>query len=342
MTIGEIKSKVESSQEYDFLRTNIHLKDKIMFLTLGGSYAYGTNVETSDVDVRGCALNSRTDLLGMSSFEQVVNNETDTTIYSFNKLVQLLMSCNPNTIEMLGCKPEHYFFMSETGRQMIENRHMFLSQRAAASFGGYATAQLRRLENAIARDALPQSRREEHMKNSMMNSMESFERKYTSFPEGNIKLYTDVSEKAELDREVFADINLHHLPCREFHSMINDMTNVIGTYEKLNKRNNKKDAMHLNKHAMHLIRLYLMCIDILEKEEIVTYREAEKDYLLEIRNGKYMNEDGTYKSEFFDMVNYYEERLIYAKENTSLPKVPDYHRIEEFVMDVNQKAILLH
>lgn len=339
MTVEEIRNMIENSTEYSFLYTNPHLQNKLIFLTLGGSYAYGTNVETSDVDIRGCALNSKTDILGMSSFEQVVNNETDTTIYSFNKLVQLLMSCNPNTIEMLGCKPEHYFCMSEVGKQMIANRHMFLSQRAAASFGGYATAQLRRLENAIARDALPQSRREEHMKNSMMNSMEAFERKYTSFPTGSIQLYTDVSEKEELDREVFADITLRHFPCREFHSMINDMTNVIGTYEKLNKRNNKKDNAHLNKHAMHLIRLYLMCIDILEKEEIVTYREAERDYLLEIRNGKYMNEDGTYKSEFFDMVNYYEERLIYAKENTSLPKVPDYHLVEDFVMSVNSVAI---
>ena len=45
------------------------------------------------------------------------------------------------------------------------------------------------------------------------------------------------------------------------------------------------------------------------------------------------------KDEFFDMVNYYEERLIYAKENTSLPKLPNYHAIEEFVMDVNMTAV---
>lgn len=41
------------SEKYEFLRTNPHLGKRMMFLTLGGSYAYGTNVETSDVDVRG-------------------------------------------------------------------------------------------------------------------------------------------------------------------------------------------------------------------------------------------------------------------------------------------------
>ena len=338
MNIEEIKQLVQSEQ-YNFIRDNPHLKDKIIFLTLGGSYAYGTNVETSDVDVRGCALNSKNDLLGLSSFEQVVNTGTDTVVYSFNKLVSLLLNCNPNTIELLGCKPEHYFFLSDIGKEMINNRHIFLSQRAAYSFGGYANQQLRRLENAIARDALPQAKREEHIKQSMENSMSAFERKYTAFPEGSIKLYTGESNKAELDREVFADITLTRFPAREFHSMINDMTNIIGCYEKLNGRNRKKDEDHLNKHAMHLIRLYLMCLDILEKEEICTYRKDDREMLLDIRRGKYQMEDGTYSKEFFDIVNEYEKRLQYAKKNTSLPKSPDYNVIEQFVMDVNKKAI---
>ena len=338
VTIDGIRSLIDSEQ-YDFLRTNPHLHGRMVLLTLGGSYAYGTNTESSDVDLRGCALNSRSDLIGLSSFDQVVNTETDTTVYSFNKLVSLLLNCNPNTIEMLGCRPEHYFYLSNIGVEMIANRRMFLSQRAVSSFGGYANQQLRRLENAIARDALPQARREEHIKQSMENSMAAFERKYTEFPQGSIRLYTGESSKAELDREVFADITLKRFPAREFHSMINDMTNIIGCYEKLNGRNRKKDEEHLNKHAMHLIRLYLMCLDILEKEEICTYREADREMLLSIRSGAFQREDGTYRDEFFQMVDEYERRLNYAKQYTSLPKNPDMHAVEEFVMSVNARAL---
>ena len=338
MTIQEIKDLVSGSS-YDFLRTNEHLKNRIIFLTLGGSYAYGTNVETSDVDVRGCALNSRSDLIGLSNFEQVVNTETDTTVYSFNKLVSLLLNCNPNTIEMLGCKAEHYFFVTDIGREMINNRRLFLSQRAVNSFGGYANQQLRRLENALARDKMSQARKEEHILKSMQSSVRAFEGRYTKFEHGSIVLYTADSQKPDLDREIFADIHIDKYPAREFNSVINDLTNVIGTYEKLNHRNHKKDDDHLNKHAMHLIRLYLMCLDILEKEDVITYRENDHDILMSIRAGAYQNEDGTYRQEFFDMVTEFEKRLAYAKKNTSLPRNPDMRKVEDFVMSVNLRSI---
>lgn len=338
MTIEQIKEMV-SGESYDFLRANDHLRGKIIFLTLGGSYAYGTNVETSDVDVRGCALNSKTDLLGLSNFEQAVNTETDTTVYSFNKLVSLLLNCNPNTIELLGCKPEHYFLITDIGQEMIDNRKLFLSKRAVNSFGGYATQQLRRLENALARDKLPQARKEEHILHSMQRAVSTFEGKYTRFEQGSVVLYTAESQREDLDREIFADIHLEKFPAREFNSMMNDMTNVLGTYEKLNHRNHKKDDNHLNKHAQHLVRLYLMCLDILEKEEIITYREKDHDLLMRIRSGEFQREDGTYRAEFFELIDQLEDRLKYAKANTSLPDHPDMKKVEEFVMSVNRRSL---
>lgn len=338
MTIEQIKEMV-LGKPYDFLRTNEHLRGRIIFLTLGGSYAYGTNVETSDVDVRGCALNSATDLLGLSNFEQVVNTETDTTVYSFNKLITLLLSCNPNTIELLGCKPEHYFLITDIGKDIIDNRKIFLSKRAINSFGGYATQQLRRLENAIARDKMTQARKEEHILHSMQSAVRAFESRYTAFDNGSVVLYTADSQRKDMDREIFANIILNKYPVREFNSIINDLTNVVGTYEKLNHRNHKKDDNHLNKHAMHLVRLYLMCLDILEKEEIITYREDDHDLLMRIRAGEFQREDGTYDKLFFKLINSLEDRLKYAKENTSLPDHPDMKKVEEFVMSVNRRAI---
>lgn len=84
MNIEQIKEKLKAN-EYDFLREDKNLGDNIILLALGGSHAYGMDKEGSDLDVRGIALNSKKDVLLGTDFEQVVNVDTDTTIYSFTK-----------------------------------------------------------------------------------------------------------------------------------------------------------------------------------------------------------------------------------------------------------------
>lgn len=338
MTLDEIKALV-ASPDYDFLRTDEHLKDRIVLLTLGGSYAYGTNIETSDLDIRGCALNRTSDILGLSNFEQLRNDDLDCTVYAFNKLISLLCQCNPNIIEILGCKPEHYLYLSDIGKELIANRKMFLSQRAAYTFGGYAFSQLRRLENAIARDKLPQSQKEIHIKNSLDKVIRNFNNEGRTHPVTYV-LDVDKAVHDDLETETYIHLSLDHFPVRDLKALVNNINNVIRDYENdLHGRNKKKDDLHLNKHAMHLIRLYLMCIDILEKEEIVTYREADHDLLMDIRGGKFQHEDGTFDCAFFDIVDDLSKRMEYAKENTNLPHSPDMKKIEEFVISVNRKSI---
>lgn len=338
MTLEEIRKKVESN-EYEFLRTNEHLGRNIILLGLGGSHAYATETNMSDVDIRGCALNTREQIIGFENFEQFENHETDTVIYSFNKLIKLLTGCNPNTIEILGLKPEHYLYMTDIGWEMISNRKLFLSKKAFYTFGSYASSQLRRLDNKAIRD-LSQIQRERHILNSIKNAYITFPEKYFNFPEDSIKLYIDKSYQEDFDTEIFMDINLKHYPLRDYKAMWSEMNNIVKDYSKIGKRN-KHAIEHnkLSKHMMHLVRLYYMCFDILEKEEIITYRENEHDFLMEIRNGKYLNENNKPIPEFYEMVDELEKRLNYDKENTSLPDKPDYNQIQEFVMSVNEKVV---
>ena len=152
-------------------------------------------------------------------------------------------------------------------------------------------------------------------------------------------MLTAESARDNLDTEVFCNIHLDKYPAREFQTLLNTLSSVVSNYEKLNHRNHKKDDNHLNKHAMHLIRLYLMCFDILENEEIRTYRDADKDFLLSIRNGVFQNEDGSYRPEFFELVSGFEKRLQYDKKNTSLPTTPNMKRVEDFVMTINRRVV---
>ncbi len=334
--------KIFKTSEYDFLRQNENLGEKVGMLVLGGSLAYGTNLPNKgDIDLRGFAFEKPSGLIGVEEpFQQIVETNTDTVIYGFNKFLTLLLENNPNSIELLGCRPEHYVYKTELAEELIANRTRFLSQRCFYSFGGYAGQQLARLENAIARDSLSQSKKEEHIRMSMENAMFSFSERYTAFDKGGIKLYIAESDKEDLDTEVVLDINLTKYPAREFNSILNELTNIVRQYGKLNHRNKKKDDEHLNKHAMHLIRLYLMVIDILENFEINTFREKEQSELLAIRLGKYLREDGTYDPTFYEYLNILKARYEYAKKHTMVPEKADMEWVNYFKMKVNKKIIM--
>lgn len=331
--------KIMNSGEYDFLRNNKRLGGRIILMGLGGSYAYGTNNENSDIDFRGITLNLPSDLLGLTEFEQYEDENTDTVIYSFNKIVRLLLDCNPNTIELLGLDEEQYLIKTVLGQELLNNKSLFLSKRAAKSFGGYASAQLRRLQNAIARDFIPQQEREQHIYNSVKNTLEDFRRKNEMFDKGNINIYIDESDNPNFKTEIFIDAEYKHLPLRDYEKMLGAMNNVIREYDRIGKRNKKRDDNHLNKHAMHLIRLFMMAIDILEKGEIRTHRTDDLELLKSIRRGDFQKEDKTFSKEFYDMLSDYENRLEIATQNTELQDNPDMQKVGEFVEYVNRKAI---
>lgn len=324
---------------YSFLYENPRLGRRIILLGLSGSYGYGTNREGSDIDFRGVTLNLPSDLIGLTAFEQFEDRATDTVIYSFMKLIRLLLNCNPNTIEILGMDEDQYMIMTDTGRELLENRHMFLSKRAAASFGHYADAQLRRLQNAIARDALSQSEREKHILKSVRHALEDFNRDYNTEDPNTAALFVDRAVTQGLEEEIFIRASFEAYPLRHYNALMNTLNSVVRDYDRIGKRNHKKDERHLNKHAMHLIRLFMMGIDILEKEEIRTHRPAEDlKLLISIRDGSFM-ENGVLVPAFYEILDDYERRFEEAEKKSRLPESPDMEKVEAFVERINRRAL---
>lgn len=337
MAYEEIK-KALNSKDYDFLRDNPYLQDNIVLLGLGGSFAYGTNIETSDIDIRGIALNSKSDILLGRDFEQVTDTKTDTVIYSFMKMVSLLCNANPNTIEILGLKDDQYFIKNKIGQVLLDNKDLFLSQKCIQSFGGYANQQLYRL-NQKAKHSMPQEELEKHILKTL-EFMRSSLTHYTPMGVEELNLYVDKSDREDMDTEIYMDVNVNHYPLRDYCGLWNELQNTVRQYNKVGVRNSKAiEHGKIAKHSMHLIRLYMMCLDILEKGEINTYRDGkDHELLMDIRNGKYLV-DNQPIPEFFEMVNEYEKRLDYAKANTNLPLVPDRKKVDDFVMSINEMII---
>ena len=114
---------------------------------MAGSRAYGTNLPTSDVDVRGifCAnpINIRTPFFRIDEYE--VSGE-DTKFYELNKFIELAIGQNPNVIETLWVDDSDIMFRTE-GYEMLRNaRQNMLTAKIAMTTSGYAMAQLKRIK----------------------------------------------------------------------------------------------------------------------------------------------------------------------------------------------------
>ena len=314
--------------DYDFLRTNEHLGNNIILLGLGGSHAYGTNIEGSDVDIRGCALNTKDEILLGKDFEQVVNKDTDTTIYSAKKLISMLAEGNPNTIEILGLKPEHYLVVTDAGKLILDNKDIFLSQRVASSFGGYMTQQLYRLQQK----SLTAVSDEEYLLHitKVLNAMNE---KLDVLSNGKAYCYLK-------DMKIYIKVNTD-APIEEMTALLSEFNNTIRAYNKETSKRNNYAMTHdkIGKHSMHLLRSLIMGEEILRTGEIHTYREKEHDLLMDIRNKKYMNKDGMPTKEFFDLVTYYDNLFKEAKKSTKLPEKIDREKIDKLIKDVQEIAI---
>ena len=184
-----------------------------------------------------------------------------------------------------------------------------------------------------------QSRQEANILKSIEHATIDYKTKYFEHSDNAIRLFIDKSFRDNYDSEIYMDINLTHYPLRDFKDMWSEMHAIVKSYSKIGKRNERAIAHDkLGKHMMHLVRLYFMCFDILEKGEINTYRETEHDLLMEIRNGKYLDDNRQPSTEFYGLVDELEKRLEYDKKNTILPEKVDMNKVNDFVASVNEKV----
>jgi len=129
------------------------VKDRTFYLTRHGSHAYGTNLPTSDMDIRGICIAPKEYYLGYDlHFDQTSSATTsddvapDFVIFELRKFMKLAAVCNPNALEIIFTDPSDHLFVTATSKRLFECRDMFLSRLALRTFSGYAASQMRRIE----------------------------------------------------------------------------------------------------------------------------------------------------------------------------------------------------
>lgn len=315
-------------QDYRFLDEQENLGENIHLLVYGGSRAYGTNLPTSDVDIRGIATNSKENILNYNDFEVFTEEKTDTVIYSVNKIFSLLANCNPNTIEILFVRDEDIIYIDKIGKLIRDNRDIFLSNKCIGTFGGYANQQLYRLQQKTL-SALSKTEYNEHIAKVIDGMREHLANHYGI--DSLTVVNTDNGLEARLDKTV--------CPVEKLADILNEINNVIRSYNKVSQRNNKAiEHNKIDKHAMHLVRLYLMATELLTTGTVSTYRTKEHDLLMQIRLGKY-SENRQMKPQFFELVKKCEEEFDKAKAVSALPDKPDYAKIKQLQQQINLLTI---
>lgn len=208
------------------------------------------------------------------------------------------------------------------------------TRRIAYSYGGFANDQLRRLQMGLLRNgASPEAFKNKFEKRSL-------ERSITGWGKEDI---FEISISEDTDKEgkhpLLISGSLNDYPVTSLKSLLKSLTTTIDQYEQPQHPKAQKDAAHINKHAMHIVRLYYTAFDILEKGEIITHRDKEREELLAIHNGKYLREDGSYAPEFFEFVDALEKRFQDDVRKTPLPATPDFGKIEELLVEINKSYL---
>lgn len=328
-----INKNILNMPEYSFLKENQNLDKNICILGLGGSRAYGTNLPESDIDIRGVAVRRKEDILLGNDFENFVDVNTDTTIYSFDKIIDLLTKCNPNTIELLGLDTDDYIYKNEFGELLLKNKDIFLSNRCINTFSEYALQQLYRMQQKT-NAALTEEELNRHISGVLNNMSKKMNDKY-NLDENNVSFYL-------VDGKIKCNIIATQCSMEDLSGMLSEFNNTLRDYRKTSKRN--EHALNhgkIAKHSMHLLRLYMMGIDLVSEGKIQTKRIKEHDLLMDIRNGVYLDENGIPNKHFFEIVDEYKNKFENACKNSVLPDEPDIDKINTFRMEVNEKIVKL-
>lgn len=343
------------------------LEDGIIFATLHGSHAYGLNTPESDEDVRGICIAPKKLTYGFfSTFEQVVLNEPDTTIFSIQKFFKLAGLCNPNCVEILFTEPEDHIIVTPIGQKIIDNRHLFLSKMAKHSFMGYAKSQLHRIashrkwiNSEISKREFPPIREElglppipeidkdqyDQVNSMIQRKLDSWILNYDEFNDPQ-KIFLRSTFSGILNEigigfdetwqsagrllgfnENFIEIITKE---KQYRNLWKDWDN-FQAWKK--DRNPKRAALEAkcgydSKHGSHLIRLLLQCRDLFKNGELKIKNPDYTKYLLDIKNGNISYD------EIIDFSQKLEKEIYDLFQTSKLPLMPNNDALDDLCVEI--------
>ncbi len=117
-------------------------QNMIIFESVSGSNAYGTNTPESDRDIRGVFIQPLNDVLKYDFVEQVSDEKNDVTFYELGRFMHLIAGNNPNILELLAVPDDCIIYRHPLFSILENHKYDFLSKKVRWTFAGYAIAQI--------------------------------------------------------------------------------------------------------------------------------------------------------------------------------------------------------
>ena len=324
--------------------------EKILEIRVG-SHLYGTNTPSSDEDFSGIIFPDEKEVFGFEKMEEIdesiisknefgknTEEAVDKKYYELRKFMKLAMENNPNIIEQLFVNEKNIIYCDESGRELLENRHIFLHKGLYVKFNAYAKSQIHKMvlkpENYLnlieARKVLCEYIGNDSIKD--LYDKEQLRRSRMSV----LDLEDFLSDtKFFIFNESFLQVGDIHLNKKL--TVGNVLTYINNRLEKACNRKEYYEKYGFDlKFASQAIRLIYEGHTLLTKCDIqFPLPEHQKKRLLDIRAGKYC------KDEIIGIAECMMEEVDFAYKTSKLPSKPRYDEIQSLLIKIMKRRFVI-
>ncbi|MGF1466856.1 MAG: DNA polymerase beta superfamily protein [Sandaracinaceae bacterium] len=300
----------------------------LIFETLHGSRAYGLAREGSDTDLKGVVIGPAQWYFGIEPGPEQIELSPDHVRYDLRKLLRLAVASNPSVIEVLFAHPDDHRVVTDAGARLLAARPMMLSKQVAGTFGGYAMAQLARIRRH-RRWLLEPPEREPTRADVGLPER-------TTVPRDQLGAAEAMLEDGRLSED---DVGPAFLATLDRERRYRAARKQWSQYRHwLANRNPTRAALEAahgydTKHAMHLVRLCRMAVEILEDGEVRVRRDHDRDELLAVRDGRWAYEELIAQAEAL------KARIADAKATSTLPDEPDAVELSALSVELIERSL---
>jgi uncharacterized protein len=299
----------------------------LIYETRHGSRAYGLAREGSDEDSRGVVVGPPAWYLGFVGGPEQIEHSSDHVWTEVRKFVRLSAQGNPTLLEMMFTDESDHRVVTREGRVLLDARERFLSRRVEGTFAGYALAQLKRIRTHRRWLLSPPSVEPTRASYGLPER--------TAIPRDQHGALEALAERGELDEAALPPNFLDVLAREKRYRAARREWEQHRQWQR--ERNPKRAALEAahgydTKHAMHLVRLMRMAIEILG-EGIVRVRRPDREELLAVRDGAWSYDELEARCERL------RAEITAAAARTSLPAEPDEQALDGLTVSIVESAL---